>query len=133
MTQFEARGGEIVCQRINDLEELSDFDVVVNCSGLGANQLVGDETVQPLRGQVMRVWAPWLRICLLDDEDDGNYVLPNMDSVVLGGTHQQGDWDTVKCHFCSIFPLLLASISCYPSVFVVTDYANVSISFKIVY
>ena len=103
MTQFEARGGEIVCQRINDLEELSDFDVVVNCSGLGANQLVGDETVQPLRGQVMRVWAPWLRICLLDDEDDGNYVLPNMDSVVLGGTHQQGDWDTIKCHFCSIF------------------------------
>ena len=99
MTQFEARGGEIVCQRINALEELSDFDVVVNCSGLGANQLVGDETVQPLRGQVMRVWAPWLRICLLDDEDDGNYVLPNIDTVVLGGTHQHNDWDTVRIEF----------------------------------
>ena len=44
----------------------------------------------------MRVRAPWLRICLLDDEDDGNYVLPNIDNVVLGGTHQHNDWDTVR-------------------------------------
>ena len=27
--------------------------------------------------------------------DDGNYVIPNIDSVVTGGTHQLGDWDTV--------------------------------------
>ena len=47
----------------------------------------------------MRVKAPWLRICLLDDEDDGNYVLPNIDNVVLGGTHQHNDWDTVRIEF----------------------------------
>ena len=96
MDQFEAAGGEFVCRKINDLKELSEYDVIVNCTGLGANQLVGDGTVQPLRGQVMRVKAPWLRICLLDDEDDGNYVLPNIDNVVLGGTHQHEDWDTVR-------------------------------------
>ena len=28
--------------------------------------------------------------------DDGNYVIPNIDSVVTGGTHQLGDWDTVR-------------------------------------
>ena len=28
--------------------------------------------------------------------DDGNYVIPNIDSVVTGGTHQLGDWDTVS-------------------------------------
>ena len=33
--------------------------------------------------------------CLLFS-DDGNYVIPNIDSVVTGGTHQLGDWDTVK-------------------------------------
>ena len=40
--------------------------------------------------------APWLRTIVLDDTDDGNYVIPNIESVVVGGTHQTGDWDTVS-------------------------------------
>ena len=32
---------------------------------------------------------------VLDDRDDGNYVIPNIDTVVVGGTHQYADWDTV--------------------------------------
>ena len=47
----------------------------------------------------MRVRAPWLRTAILDDRDDGNYVIPNLDSVVLGGTHQH-DWDTVSSKHC---------------------------------
>ena len=50
--QFQAGGGELVVRKIYDLQELSGFDVIVNCTGLGANQLVGDSAVQPLRGQV---------------------------------------------------------------------------------
>ena len=46
--------------------------------------------------QVSRVSAPWLRTIVLDDTDDGNYVIPNIESVVVGGTHQTGDWDTVS-------------------------------------
>ena len=42
----------MVARKIYDLKELSGFDVIVNCTGLGANQLVGDNAVQPLRGQV---------------------------------------------------------------------------------
>ena len=49
--------------------------------------------------QVMRVAAPWLRKVVLDDRDDGNYVIPNLDSVVVGGTHQDGDWDRVGCQW----------------------------------
>ena len=30
--------------------------------------------------QVMRVSAPWLRKVVLDDRDDGNYVIPNLDT-----------------------------------------------------
>ena len=54
--------------------------------------------------------APWVRKMILDDRlgslirsthilylsDDGNYVIPNIESVVTGGTHQLGDWDTVR-------------------------------------
>ena len=47
----------------------------------------------------MRVSAPWLRKVVLDDKDDGNYVIPNLDSVVVGGTHQDGDWDRVSLGF----------------------------------
>ena len=81
----------------------------MNCSGIGARKLVGDNLVSPLRGQVgkpllldqtviqvMRVSAPWLRKVVLDDRDDGNYVIPNLESVVVGGTHQDGDWDRVS-------------------------------------
>ena len=51
----------------------------------------------------MRVSAPWLRKVVLDDKDDGNYVIPNLNSVVVGGTHQDGDWDRVSLGFNFIF------------------------------
>ena len=95
MRQFESAGGEIIQRRIQQISDLSSYNVVVNCTGLGAGQLVKDESVQPLRGQVMRVQASWLRRMVLDDRDDGNYVIPNIDTVVVGGTHQYADWDTV--------------------------------------
>ena len=50
----------------------------------------------------MRVSAPWLRKVVLDDKDDGNYVIPNLTSVVVGGTHQDGDWDRVRHGFACI-------------------------------
>ena len=50
----------------------------------------------------MRVSAPWLRKVVLDDKDDGNYVIPNLTSVVVGGTHQDGDWDRVRHGFTRI-------------------------------
>ena len=52
MKQFTDLGGVIVNRKIDSLKELSDFDVIVNCSGSGARQLVGDRELQPLRGQV---------------------------------------------------------------------------------
>jgi len=36
------------------------WDVVVNCSGLGAQQLLPDPHCYPIRGQIMRVKAPWV-------------------------------------------------------------------------
>jgi len=94
MTRFLEAGGGLVRRRVENLKELENqYQVVVNCSGIGARRLVGDNLVSPLRGQVMRVSAPWLRKVVLDDKDDGNYVIPNLNSVVVGGTHQDGDWD----------------------------------------
>lgn len=37
------------------LQLAKDFDIVVNCSGLGAKELMSDEKCFPIRGQLLRV------------------------------------------------------------------------------
>ncbi|KAK3611952.1 hypothetical protein CHS0354_014029, partial [Potamilus streckersoni] len=56
----------------------NQYDIVVNCSGVGARQLVGDNSVESIRGQIIRC----LCICLCRSQE-----------VVLGGISQIGDWD----------------------------------------
>ncbi|KAH3850333.1 D-aspartate oxidase-like isoform X2 [Dreissena polymorpha] len=96
-TRFQERGGRLLQRRLSSLHELlSDaYDVIINCTGTGARELLGDDKVQAVRGQVMRAEASWVRhfvICV--GKDHLAYVLPSMNYVVLGGTRQVGDWDT---------------------------------------
>ena len=64
----------------NALQDLHDHDLVVNCSGLGATELVGDRTMYPIKGHVIRVHAPWIKHIYFMDEN--TYVIPNKDNVV---------------------------------------------------
>ncbi|XP_021942982.1 D-aspartate oxidase [Folsomia candida] len=94
LNKFKMRGGQILKAKVQDLHTLGKaYDIVVNCTGLAARDLVPDETVQPKRGQIIRVNSPDIKWAILNDDDDGNYIIPNQDSVVLGGTHQEGDWN----------------------------------------
>ncbi|GMS83908.1 hypothetical protein PENTCL1PPCAC_6083, partial [Pristionchus entomophagus] len=53
--KFLANGGKFVQRELQKMEDLNEeFDVVINCSGLGARKLVGDEKLIPSRGQVVR-------------------------------------------------------------------------------
>lgn len=78
-------------RKVRSLQELSRFDLVVNCSGLGSRTLVGDAHVYPVRGQVLQVEAPWLKH-FIRDGDGNTYIYPGVRSVTLGGTRQEGDW-----------------------------------------
>jgi D-amino-acid oxidase len=66
-------------------------DVVVNCTGLGARTLVPDDTVRPLRGQVVVVAQFGLGEWVLDHGDEVRltYVVPREETVVLGGTAEE--------------------------------------------
>jgi D-amino-acid oxidase len=61
--------------------------VIVNCSGLGARDLVPDPTVSPTRGQLVVVSNPGVDWFFQDQVkgDDLTYFLPHGDHVVLGG------------------------------------------------
>ena len=95
--QVEALGGIIrqhIVQRIGELS--SAFDVIVNCSGLGARLLTGDD-VFPIRGQVMRVQPPEglpNEIISAESGMDTTYIIPRSQDWLLGGTYQYHNGET---------------------------------------
>lgn len=54
--RFLENGGKIIKEEIRSFDRLFDvYDVVFNCTGLGATKLTPDEELKPNRGQVVRV------------------------------------------------------------------------------
>uniref|UniRef100_A0A2M4ACK8 Putative d-aspartate oxidase n=1 Tax=Anopheles triannulatus TaxID=58253 RepID=A0A2M4ACK8_9DIPT len=95
--RFTAVGGKFVQSKVHHFEQLlldrPVIDLIVNCTGLGSRDLASDKNVHPIRGQIARVSAPWVYEIILDDSDDGNYIIPNSETVILGGTHQMNDFN----------------------------------------
>ena len=91
-------GADVVERRVRGLDALLDLrpDVVVNAAGIAAAALVGDATVYPVRGQIVRVANPGLTLSVRDEHHPGGraYVHPRSQDCILGGTLEQGRWDT---------------------------------------
>ena len=91
---ISSNGGQFVKRKLNTLEELvGSYDIVVNCTGLGARELVGDSKMYSSRGQIIKVVAPWIKTYLYAEDKEGNatYVYPVTDFVVVGGIRQSND------------------------------------------
>ena len=71
--------------------------MIVNCTGLGSRDLMGDQELTPLKGQ----------LTLLMPQSEVNYstfgsatpgaggfvhMQPRSDGIALGGTSEEGDW-----------------------------------------
>jgi D-amino-acid oxidase len=53
LERFASAGGSVARRFVSSLEEVAEEGrVVVNCSGLGAHELVGDTSMVPIRGQI---------------------------------------------------------------------------------
>jgi D-amino-acid oxidase len=98
MRQVRDLGGEIVTQRVTALAELAGagVDALVNCPGLGARELVGDRSVHPVRGQIVRVTNPGITMSVRDEFHPAGraYVHPRSGDCILGGTLDENQWDT---------------------------------------
>jgi D-amino-acid oxidase len=77
------------------LAELPNSGVVVNASGLASRALAGDQTLHPVRGQVVKVAQTGVEEWLLESSDERRplYVVPREHDVVVGGTAEPGAWD----------------------------------------
>jgi len=72
--------------------------LVVNCTGLAARALSGDQSLRPVAGQVVRVTDPGLDAWWTDESTKRTarprYVMPHGTHVVVGGTADDGLWST---------------------------------------
>jgi D-amino-acid oxidase len=91
------RGVVLERRRVTSLEEaVSEASVVANCTGMGARELVRDEALHPVRGELLVVPNPGIDSFVAEHSDTGGeltYLLPHRDVVVLGGTadEERGD------------------------------------------
>jgi D-amino-acid oxidase len=91
--RFERLGGRVEVRALDTLDEaFAQYDVVVNCAGLGARELVGDRSLTPIRGQVVRVAQVGIERFTLDDYGPGGvtYIVPRSNDCILGGTAEEG-------------------------------------------
>jgi D-amino-acid oxidase len=80
--------GTIEARTVRDLAGEAG-DAVINCTGLGARELVGDPLLQPLLGQIAIAERGGVdaTVAITDDRDPERifYVIPRRDELVLGG------------------------------------------------
>jgi len=94
-------GGTVTAGTFGSLAEAAPLaPVVVNCSGAGARDLVPDPAVRPVRGQAVIVANPGIEEFFVgpgpgDGGVDLVYMFPHRDTVLLGGTEQDGNTSLV--------------------------------------
>ena len=92
--RFRKVGGEIQANiRFEKLEDVdSKFDLVINCAGIGARDLVRDVDLEPHRGQVAIVpRIEGLCCAIVCDDDPLMYAIPRRNDSLLGGTNEVSD------------------------------------------
>jgi glycine/D-amino acid oxidase-like deaminating enzyme len=102
LQDFQTYGGKLVLRKLdtrNDLMWLPE-SLVVNCSGLGAKEIVGDEELIPLKGQ-LTVVVPQPEVGYSTNggistpspvPGNGLHMMPRSDGIILGGIAQRDVW-----------------------------------------
>ena len=93
-TRFRKAGGKINGNvRFGKIEETaSTYDLVINCAGIGARELVRDADLEPHRGQVVTVPKIKALACaIVCDEAPLMYAIPRTNDCVFGGTNELSD------------------------------------------
>ncbi|MCB9284663.1 MAG: FAD-binding oxidoreductase [Lewinellaceae bacterium] len=100
LREFRGAGGLLVNQKVDNIKNLTIKNLpVVNCTGMGAKELVGDSSLYPIRGQILKaepiagIEAMSADFTFGDAGEELAYIIPRRDCTVLGGTTGKGDYD----------------------------------------
>jgi hypothetical protein len=103
MRDFVLFGGKIVVRKFDTQRDLAALrePIIMNCTGLGARELFGDQELIPLKGQ-LTVLVPQPEVNYhtnggLPNEQPrpgslGIHMMARSDGIALGGTSQRGVW-----------------------------------------
>ncbi len=91
--RFGAAGGQIHAPvSLARLEDVSDdFELVINCAGIGARILADDSDLEPHRGQVAIVPKMDISCAIVADDAPLMYAIPRANDCVFGGTNEVSD------------------------------------------
>ncbi|WP_199200463.1 FAD-dependent oxidoreductase [Alkalicaulis satelles] len=96
MADVENAGGRFAAARFEDARDVSRLRerVIVNCTGMGARALFGDEQLEPNRGQLtLLLPQPEIDYAYTTRFEGASlYMFPRRGALVLGGSHGRGDW-----------------------------------------
>jgi D-amino-acid oxidase len=87
--QLQKNGVVFIEKEIVNFKELvNDYDIVINCSALGARKLCNDNSVIPVRGQV-GLLSPRDELPIYLDNEKPLYIVPRKDAIIVGGTYEE--------------------------------------------
>jgi len=90
---FLRAGGKMRVRRFASLAEIATLPetLIFNCTGIGARELMGDEELIPVRGQLAVLMPqPEVRYAFAGT---AGYMFPRGDGILLGGTFERGESD----------------------------------------
>jgi D-amino-acid oxidase len=92
LRDFFLAGGKLVVRELADLKGVAALSepIVMNCTGLGAKALFGDDELMPIKGQ-LTILLPQSDVDYITLTDE-LYMFPRRDGILLGGTHERGVW-----------------------------------------
>jgi len=93
---FNQLGGKLLQKNVSKVQEALDkCNIVVNCTGLGSRELFNDNSIYPVRGQIVKVKHNGFNKVIADDEGHNSlsYIIPRINDIILGGTAQVNNWN----------------------------------------